>query len=89
MSVIPVVGDDKTPEVELSGKKIRVNISDRSLLGMIFTLAHVFGHYVQMQYPQKSQKILEYAALTPPLLLTPAFRDEFFAYEKEAYEIGK
>lgn len=87
--VVPVLWEDTTPEVELQWRKILVNISDRSLLGMIFTISHVFGHYVQLQHKEDNKDLLLYANQKPPIILSQDFQEKFRLYEKEAFEIGK
>lgn len=90
LAVVPLESGISVLEqvAEMRYNRLVVNTSSRGLEGTIFVVAHVFGHLVQ--YATKDYgSLLARVSGTPPLNLTDEFKLEYFAYEVEAYEIGR
>ncbi len=90
LSVVPLESGISMLEqvAEMKYNRLVINTSSRGLEGTIFVVAHVFGHLVQ--YATKNYgALLAQVSGTPPLNLSEEFKQEYFAYEIEAYEIGR
>jgi|GEM_PF-2702534 len=74
---------------ELSQKHIKLNSSLRKPQEIVFTLSHLFGHFIQLQEFDKYRYLVDTVKLDKPLNLPSNFKKEFWDYEKEAFQIGK
>jgi hypothetical protein len=75
---------------ELKNGRITINTRARDAENLLFTLGHLFGHYVQFNNYDKYKHLIERVDEPKPLKnITQKFRDEFWEYEKEAFRIGK
>lgn len=74
---------------ELKNGRITLNTDSRDDLSLVFTIAHLFGHYIQFRNYSKYKHLVETVEQTVPLQLSENFKQDFFNYEKEAYGIGK
>jgi hypothetical protein len=72
-----------------SGKRILINAEARDELGLVFILAHLFGHMVQFSNYEKYRHLVEAVEKPKPLKLSLGFKKAFRGYEGEAAEIGK
>ena len=84
--------DTKIDDLEIGELKagvMRLNRQSRDELGMIFTIAHLFGHYCQFKNYNKYRHLVEAVAAPVPIELSDSFRGEFLEYEREAFGIGK
>jgi len=82
-------GTDDLEIGELRDGVMLLNRHSRDELDMIFTIAHLFGHYCQFKNYNKYRHLVEAVAAPVPIELSDSFRDEFLAYEREAFGIGK
>jgi hypothetical protein len=74
---------------ELKNNKIVLNTKSRDELSLVFTIAHLYGHYTQFQDYEKYKHLVEEVEKPVPLKLTNEFKSAFWEYEKEAFSIGK
>lgn len=74
---------------ELKNRRITLNINSRDELSLIFTIAHLFGHYCQFNNYENYKHLIEGVEKPVPIKLTEDFKNEFWSYEKEAFAIGK
>ena len=74
---------------ELRANQITINTNLRDNLSIIFTIAHLFGHYIQFRNYSKYKHLIETVEKPVPLNLSDDFRQMFWDYEKEAFGIGK
>ncbi len=75
---------------ELKNGRITINTKARDGENLLFTLGHLFGHYVQFNNYDKYKHLIERVDEPKPLKnIDQKFRDEFWEYEKEAFRIGK
>lgn len=82
--------DERVAIAELSQHTILVNTASRDTIGMIFTIAHLFGHYIQFADYEKYRELIQKVKEEPkPLKLNKAFKVSFYEYELEAFQIGK
>jgi len=82
--------DEKVAIAELSQHTILVNTLSRDTIGMIFTIAHLFGHYIQFANYDKYKVLIQQVKKEPkPIELPTNFKEDFYNYELEAFEIGK
>lgn len=70
-------------------KKLVVDVQERGSAGSLFILSHVFGHLVQYSLRDYSSLLNIVNHSIPPLNLSDIFKENFFEYEKEAFQIGK
>jgi hypothetical protein len=71
-------------------KKILIDRRSRGELGILFVMAHLFGHMVQFTDYEKYRHIVETEEKNEkPIKLSDEFKKEFFDYEVEGYRIGK
>ncbi|MEX0315152.1 MAG: hypothetical protein AB3N18_13320 [Allomuricauda sp.] len=74
---------------ELKEGNIVLNKNSRDELSMIFTIAHLFGHYCQFKNYKKYKHLIETVEKPVPLKLDDDFKNQFWEYEREAFGIGK
>ena len=75
---------------ELKNGRITINTRARNGENLLFTLGHLFGHFVQFKDYNKYKHLIERVEEPKPLKnIDQKFRDEFWEYEKEAFRIGK
>ena len=74
---------------ELKNGRITLNSNSRDELSLIFTIAHLFGHYCQFGNYDKYKHLVEAVEKPAPIKVADDFRDKFWEYEKEAFGIGK
>lgn len=74
---------------ELRNGKILLNNHSRDELSLIFTSAHLFGHYCQFKNYAKYKHLVEEVEKPVPIKLSNEFKEKFWDYEKEAFGIGK
>jgi hypothetical protein len=74
---------------ELKNNTILLNVNSRDELSLVFTMAHLFGHYCQFKNYDKYRRLVETIEKPAPLELSAGFKAEFWEYEKEAFGIGK
>jgi hypothetical protein len=74
---------------ELKKGRMTVNTKARDCENLLFTLGHLFGHYVQFNNYEKYKHLIEKVEESKPIKVTQKFKDEFWEYEKEAFRIGK
>jgi hypothetical protein len=88
-----VIADFKEKEgVEigaLTDKRILINKKSRDDVGVLFVIAHLFGHMVQFSNYEKYRHLVEEVEKPKPLSLSESFWLEFYEYECEAYRIGE
>lgn len=73
----------------LANKKLTVNTESRDEVGVMFVIAHLFGHTVQYTRYEKYRHLIEKVKEPKPLNLSEDFKKEFYEYEVEGYKIGK
>lgn len=74
---------------ELKNGRITLNTNSRDELSLVFTIAHLFGHYCQFKNYDRYKHLIEAVEKPAPIKVAEGFKDKFWAYEKEAFEIGK
>jgi hypothetical protein len=74
---------------ELKNNNIVLNVNSRDELSLVFTIAHLFGHFCQFKNYDKYKHLVETVEKPAPLELSSGFKAEFWEYEKEAFGIGK
>ncbi|HVU95540.1 MAG TPA: hypothetical protein VHE34_09960 [Puia sp.] len=88
--VFVAIDDDRVAIAELTQHKILVNTSSRAPLEIVFTIAHLFGHYIQFANYEKYRSLIQKVKEEPkPLQLPKGFKAGFYDYEMEAFQIGK
>lgn len=87
--VIKDTAEDGITIAELKQKQIVVNKDSRDDLGILFVIAHLFGHMVQFTNYEKYRHLVETVEKPKPLKLSDEFKEEFYQYELEGYKIGK
>lgn len=69
-----------------------MDVRNRGSLGSVFMLSHIFGHYAQFcsgaDYSHIWNTFRE-AGWKPPYVFPPGFRQTYFQYEHEAFQIWK
>jgi hypothetical protein len=87
---VTLLDDEEGIEIgELKNGRITINTKTREDESLLFTLGHLFGHYVQFRDYEKYKHLNEKVEEPKPMHLTQLFEDEFWEYEKEAFQIGK
>ncbi len=81
--------EDGIEIAQLKNKKILINQDSRDELGILFVIAHLFGHMVQFERYDDYRHLLEPVKAPKPLVLSEDFKKAFYAYEVEGYRIGK
>ena len=85
-----VESDNEGIEIgELKNGRITLNTRSRDKLSMVFTIAHLYGHYNQFRNYSKYKHLIETVEKHVPIQLGHEFKQEFWEYEKEAFGIGK
>ena len=74
---------------ELKNGRITLNTNSRDELSLVFTIAHLFGHYCQFRNYDKYNHLVEAVEKPAPIKVADDFKDKFWEYEKEAFGIGK
>ncbi len=70
--------------------RLIIDIRERGTMGTLFIVCHVFGHLVQYTTKKEYAPLLAVVNSRPlPLNLDNEFKERYFAYEKEAFQIGK
>jgi hypothetical protein len=67
----------------------RVNADSRDDEGLLFPIAHLFGHMVQFTRYRDYAHLVDTVEGPKPPALSEGFRREFYAYGFEAYRLGK
>lgn len=74
---------------ELKNGRITLNTNSRDELSLVFTIAHLFGHYCQFSNYDKYKHLIEAVEKPAPIKVPLDFKNSFWEYEKEAFGIGK
>lgn len=74
---------------ELKNGTIILNTNSRDELSLVFTIAHLFGHYCQFRNYERYRHLVEAVEKPVPIKLDNDFKENFWQYEKEAFGIGK
>ncbi len=75
---------------EWRNNRMIVDIRERNTLAILFIVCHVFGHLVQYSTTRKYSDLLAIVNSRPlPLDLDDNFKQRYFPYEEEAFQIGK
>jgi len=74
---------------ELKNGRITLNTNSRDELSLVFTIAHLFGHYCQFRNYDKYKHLIEAVEKPAPIKVEDDFKNKFWEYEKEAFGIGK
>lgn len=71
-------------------RRLTINVRSRGVEATTFIIAHVFGHLVQFATTDRYAPMLQYLdSGTPPFVLDAAFKRKYFAYEEEAFQLGR
>ena len=72
-----------------SNNIIGLNIDNKESLGSLFMLSHIFWHLVQYSSWKDYSHLMKHLKWQKPLNLNDSFKEHYFLFEKEWFEIGK